>query len=139
MTTKEFKIWDEFNATSGLGKTIIRQPYISIAPKGKMSLSTALTEGLKLTQDSRIIFVEGDDGSFFLCKTKDHGLLIIKQKGERKEKYLQLCANKLSEYLAQKFGFTKRVHVRVSLIAEAFPKKNDLPAAGYRIYFNELK
>ena len=76
MTTTDFKIWDEYNSTTGLGKTIIRHPYLSIAPKGKITFSVAATDGLKLTQDSRIVFVEGtEDGSFFICKTKDSGLM----------------------------------------------------------------
>ena len=107
MTTSNFKIWDEFNSTSGLGKTIIRAPFIGVSPKGKMTFSTTLVEGLKLTQDSRIIFVEGEDGSFFLCKTKDHGLLFTKKKD--KQNFLTMSATKLSAYLAQKFGFERNL------------------------------
>lgn len=137
MTTSKFKIWDEFNSTSGLGKTIIRAPFIGVSPKGKMTFSTSLVEGLKLTQDSRIIFLEGEDGSWFLCKTKDHGLLFTKKKD--KENFLTMSAAKLSAYLAQKYGFERRVHVRVSTVPETFPKKEGLPTAGYRLYFNEIK
>lgn len=141
MTTTDFKIWNEYNSTSGLGKTLIRHPYLSIAPKGKLSFSVAATEGLKITQDSRIIFVEGNDGSFFVCKTKDSGLMFCKKdKTKHSKNYLQLSAPLFSEYVAEKFGFEKRVHVRVSLTPETFPKKQqDLPAAGFRLYFNEIK
>ena len=141
MTTTDFKIWDEYNSTTGLGKTLIRHPYLSIAPKGKMSFSVAASEGLKLTPDSRIVFVEGADGSFFVCKTKDSGLMFCKKdKSNHSQSYLQLSAQLFSEYVARKFGFEKRVHVRVSLAPEIFPKKQQgLPASGFRLYFNELK
>ena len=141
MTTTDFKIWDEYNSTSGLGKTIIRHPYLSIAPKGKLSFSVAAAEGLKLTQDSRIIFLEGNDGSFFVCKTKDTGLMFCKKdKSKHSKSYLQLSAPLFSEYVAKKFGFDKRVHVRVSLNCETFPKKTaGFPVGGYRLYFNEIK
>ena len=140
MTTTDFKIWDEYNSTTGLGKTLIRHPYLSIAPKGKMSFSVAASEGLKLTPESRIVFVEGADGSLFVCKTKDSGLMFCKKdKSNHSKSYLQLSAQLFSEYVAKKFGFEKRVHVRVSLAPETFPKKHDLPAAGFRLYFNELK
>lgn len=143
MTTTDFKIWDEYNSTTGLGKTIIRHPYLSIAPKGKITFSVAVTEGLKLTQDSRIVFVEGtEDGSFFICKTKDSGLMFChntKGKGHKKI-YLYLSAPILCQHLAEKFGFDKRIHVRVSLNPETFPKKQQgMPVAGFRLYFNEIK
>jgi len=141
MTTTDFKIWDEYNSTSGLGKTLIRHPYLSIAPKGKLSFSVAATEGLKLTQDSRIVFVEGtEDGSFFICKTKDSGLMFSKTKKTNSKGYLQVSAPLFCEYVAKKFGFDKRIHVRVSLNPETFPKKQQgMPVAGFRLYFNEIK
>ena len=140
MTTTDFKIWNEYNSTSGLGKTLIRHPYLSIAPKGKLSFSVAATEGLKLTQESRIIFLEGNDGSFFVCKTKDTGLMFCKTKKKNSKGYLQVSAPLFCEYVAKKFGFDKRVHVRVSLNPEIFPKKQQsMPVAGFRLYFNEIK
>ena len=101
----------------------------------------AAAEGLKLTQDSRIIFLEGNDGSFFVCKTKDTGLMFCKKdKSKHSKNYLLLSAPLFSDYVAKKFGFDKRVHVRVSLNCETFPKKTaGFPVGGYRLYFNELK
>ena len=141
MTTTEFKIWDEYNSTTGLGRTIIRHPFLSIAPTGKMSFSVAAVEGLKLTVDSRVIFVEGADGSFFICKTKETGLLFCKKdQTKRSKNYLQLSAPLFSKHVAEMFGFDKRVHVRVSLNPETFPKRQQgLPVAGFRLYFNEIK
>lgn len=136
MTTKTFKIWDEYNSTSGLGKTQIRHNFISISPKGKITFNSGICQSLSITDKTRITFVEGDDSSFFLCKTTDSGLTFNRHKGSKK--FQQMGASKLCAYLSEKYGFKQSVRVRVSTVPETFPKQDGLPAAGFRVYLNEL-
>ena len=137
MTTKSFKIWDEFTATGGGGKCLIRQNFITFTAYGKVSFSAGLCSALGLTHESRITFVEGDDGSLFLCKTINSGLIF--GQSTSKKNYLQMGARKLCDHLFQTYGFDKSFRARVCVTAEPFPKQEGLPVAGYRIYLNEVK
>ena len=137
MTTKTFKIWDEQNATGGGGKCLIRQNFITFTSYGKVSFSSGLCSTLGLTHESRITFIEGDDGSLFLCKTINTGLIFGQSKS--KKNYLQMGARKLCDHLFQTYGFDKSFRARVCVTAETFPKQEGLPVAGYRIYLNEVK
>ena len=110
MTTKTFKIWDEQNATGGGGKCLIRQNFITFSSYGKVSFSSGLCSALGLTHESRITFVEGDDGSLFLCKTINTGLIFGQSKS--KKNYLQMGARKLCDHLFQTYGFEKSFRAR---------------------------
>lgn len=137
MTTKEFKIWDEQNATGSGGKSKIRQNFITFLACGKINFSAGLCKALGITKSTRITFVEGDDGSFFLCKTKDSGLLIINAK--HSHSYLSAGARKLTEHLMEKLGLETSFRARVSIAPETFPRQEGMPVAGYRVYLNEVK
>ena len=86
-------------------------------------------------------FIKNDsEVQFLLAPQTIEFPVFYKDKTKHSKNYLQLSAPLFSEYVAEKFGFEKRVHVRVSLTPETFPKKQqDLPAAGFRLYFNEIK
>lgn len=136
MTTKTFKIWNEHNSSGGGSRTKAKPCFITFTPYGKITFSSGLCEALNLNAQTRITFAEGDDGSFFVCKTKDSGIFFNKL---TKKPAYQIGARKLCEHLFEAYGFQKTFRARVNTSAETFPKQEGMPVAGYRIYLNEVK
>lgn len=90
-----------------------------------------------LTKDSKVIFLEGSDDNnvFFICKVKDSGMRVNSKKGA--SSFCTLSAPRLSEYVCKLCNRGKRFRVRMSTVPEALPKREGLPAAGFRLYVRE--
>lgn len=72
---------------------------------------------------------------FFICKVKDQGMRVNPKKGA--SSFCTLSAPRLSEYVCKLCNRGKRFHVRMSTVPETLPKREGLPAAGFRLYVQE--
>ena len=137
MTTKEFKIWDKRNACAHPPRERETSPYVSFAPKGMVTISKPACDAMGLTKDSKVIFLEGadDNNVFFICKVKDQGMRVNPKKGA--SSFCTLSAPRLSEYVCKLCNRGKRFRVRMSTVPETLPKREGLPAAGFRLYVQE--
>lgn len=132
MESKSFKIWDKNNSVPRKERKIIisvRRDRI-VFPK-ETCKAINLKEGMKLT------FLQATDNPqlWFLVKSGTDGMRVCQEKnGTMHVKAATMCAE-----LFRLSGSDGAFRVRISTTPETFPKAAGLPAAGYRIYMNEIK
>ena len=132
MVSKNFKVWDQDNSVSKVEKKLT----VSIR-KDRVVFPVETRNALKIGVGQDVTFVQDTD---------DPMVLFLVRGGQNAMKVATDCKNRLfvkaplmCEEIFRLVKATRAFRVRISSVAEAFPKGPNLPAAGMRMYLNEVK
>lgn len=133
MVSKNFKVWDQDNSVPKVEKKLtvsIRKDRVVFLVEARNALKIGVGQDVTFVQDTDdpmvLFLVRGGQNAMKVATDKSKNLLFVK-------------APLMCEEIFRLVKATRAFRVRISSVAEAFPKSPNLPAAGMRMYLNEVK